>query len=246
MRMRRGRATQAALYRRQDKSWTRMISREYVEGRLAEKNHRLYGWPIPSHLTATVAALASEPAPAPAALSPPAAPSARTKSEDPDDEKSRRIAAGMGKLEEIDLGPASTSRAEAAWKKLQGGSGQQEEAAKVRLGRDGKPRRQPKRRNSEDIRRDAMVEAVLREAKLDYFDSAPPDPSTSTTKTNNDEALVEQFRQEFLDSIQERQQRKPAAPVRGEKEAPKGPKLGGSRSARAKMHALEEVAKNKR
>ncbi|KAK7179493.1 hypothetical protein DPSP01_002602 [Paraphaeosphaeria sporulosa] len=229
---------------------------EYIEARQAEKNHRLYGWPIPRHLVSAVATLASDP-PSPSAhtaalrLSPPTAPEARTKSEDPpDDEKARRLAAGMGKLEEIDLGPASTSRAEAAWKKLQGGSGgggAQDQPAKVRLGRDGKPRRQPKRRNSEDIRRDAMVEAVLREAKLDYFDSAPP-PSTSTTnmQTNNDEALVEQFRQEFLDSIQERQQRKPAPPARGEKEAPKGPKLGGSRSARAKMHALEEAKTSKR
>lgn len=86
----------------------------------------------------------------------------------------------MGKLEEIDLGPASTSRAEAAWKKMQGGAaGVQNQPAKVRLGRDGKPRRQPKRRNSEDIRRDAMVEAVLREAKCTFFPlplptSAPP------------------------------------------------------------------------
>lgn len=79
----------------------------------------------------------------------------------------------MGKLEEIDLGPASTSRAEAAWKKLQGG-GRQDEPAKVRLGRDGKPRRQPKRRNSEDIRRDAMVEAVLRESKRTYSLSPLP------------------------------------------------------------------------
>ncbi|KAL5409503.1 hypothetical protein PMIN03_005946 [Paraphaeosphaeria minitans] len=219
---------------------------EYIEARQAEKNHRLYGWPIPPHLTPALAALAVEPAPAHAALSPPAAPEPRAKSEPPDDdEKAHRLAAGMGKLEEIDLGPASTSRAEAAWKKLHGGG--QEEPAKLRLGRHGKPRRQPKRRNSEDIRRDAMVEAVLREAKLDYFDSAPP-PSTSasTTQTNNDEALVEQFRQEFLDSIQERQQRKPAAPAKGEKEAPKGPKLGGSRSARAKMHALEEAKTKQR
>jgi hypothetical protein len=35
----------------------------------------------------------------------------------------------------------------------------------VRLGRNGKPRRQPKRRNSEDLRRDQLVEAVMREAK---------------------------------------------------------------------------------
>ncbi|KAJ4347166.1 uncharacterized protein N0V89_011104 [Didymosphaeria variabile] len=221
---------------------------EYIDAHLAERNHRLYGWPIPQHLAATVAALASEPAQT--VLIPPSASHTTagrtTTSEEPNDEKSHRLAAGMGKLQEIDLGPASTSRAEAAWKKLEGGPSVEEPVGKVRLGRDGKPRRQPKRRNSEDIRRDAMVEAVMREAKLDYFDDSNPAGPTPGS-TNNDEALVEQFRQEFLDSIQERQQRKPVAPTRGEKEAPKGPKLGGSRSARAKMHLQEEQAgKNKR
>ncbi|KAL1595267.1 hypothetical protein SLS60_009957 [Paraconiothyrium brasiliense] len=221
---------------------------EYIDARLAEKNHRLYGWPIPRHLAATVATLASEPAPTALNLHGASHTTADriTTSEEPDDGKSHRLAAGMGKLQEIDLGPSSTSRAEAAWKKLESGQSVEEPVGKVRLGRDGKPRRQPKRRNSEDIRRDAMVEAVMREAKLDYFDeSAPAGPTPGST--NNDEALVEQFRQEFLDSIQERQQRKPGAPARGEKEAPKGPKLGGSRSARAKMHLQEEQSgKNKR
>ena len=88
-----------------------------------------------------------------------------SQSETPDNEKGNRLAAGMGKLEEIDLGPGSTSRAEAAWKKLEGGQIEEKPAGKVRLGRDGKPRRQHKRRNSEDLRRDAIVDAVLREAK---------------------------------------------------------------------------------
>ena len=81
----------------------------------------------------------------------------------------------MGKLQEIDLGPASTSRAEAAWKKLEGGQAEENPAGKVRVGRDGKPRRQHKRRNSEDIRRDAMVDAVLREAKR-AFHNIPSRP----------------------------------------------------------------------
>lgn len=84
---------------------------------------------------------------------------------------------------------------------------------------------------------------------VDYFDDEPPPaPKPGSGDANNDEALVEQFRQEFLESLESRQQRKPAAPVRpGEKEAPKGPKLGGSRSARAAMREREEQAqKNKR
>ncbi|KAF1973409.1 hypothetical protein BU23DRAFT_138315 [Bimuria novae-zelandiae CBS 107.79] len=251
--MRQSKVTRPGLFLKRDKLWMWMTSREYVEARLAEKNHRLYGWPIPQHLAATVAALASEPTQT--TLSPSSAShtiaDAPTKSEEPDDGKSHRLAAGMGKLQEIDLGPASTSRAEEAWKKLEDGQPTEEPARKVRLGRDGKPRRQPKRRNSEDIRRDAIVEAVLREAKLDYFDDqAPANPTPQgTTATANDDALVEQFRQEFLDSLESRHQRnKPAATAPGTKDAPKGPKLGGSRSARAAMQAQKEAQalKNKR
>ncbi|KAJ4303482.1 hypothetical protein N0V90_002377 [Kalmusia sp. IMI 367209] len=227
---------------------------EYIEARLAEKNHRLYGWPIPPHLAEAVAALAPESTQA--TLSPPVGshtferPAMKSEESGKGDhaEHSYRLAAGQGKLQEIDLGPSASlrnfERTEAAWKKLEGGQLEEEPAGKVRLGRDGKPRRQPKRRNSEDIRRDQMVEAVLREAKLDYFDEEVPSASVPGD-TANDEALVEQFRLEFLESIESRQQRKPAAP--GAKEAPKGPKLGGSRSARAAMRLQEEqAAKNKR
>jgi hypothetical protein len=71
----------------------------------------------------------------------------------------------MGKLQEVDLGPDAAARSQQAWEQLQGGPAEKESTGKVRLGRDGKPRRQPKRRNSDDIRRDQMVEAVLRESK---------------------------------------------------------------------------------
>jgi hypothetical protein len=80
-------------------------------------------------------------------------------------EHGNRIAAGMGKLQEVDLGPEAAARTQQAWKQLQGGLPEKESTAKVRLGRDGKPRRAPKRRNSDDVRRDQMVEAVLRESK---------------------------------------------------------------------------------
>lgn len=82
---------------------------------------------------------------------------------------------------------------------------------------------------------------------MDYFqeEEAPSDPGPG--HTNTEEALVERFHQEYLDSQEARQQRKPAVPANGAKEAPKGPKLGGSRSARAAMQAqMEQDAKNKR
>lgn len=72
------------------------------------------------------------------------------------DEYNLRLAAGKGKLQEVEL---DSNRA------IQDKQVETQPTSKVRLGRDGKPRRHPKRRNSEDLRRDQMVEAVLREAK---------------------------------------------------------------------------------
>jgi hypothetical protein len=79
-----------------------------------------------------------------------------------------RMAAGMGKIEEVDIEPVS-KRTDESWTRLDNGEYKQATTGKVRLGRDGKPRRGPKRRNSEDIRRDQMVEAILSESKCAYI-----------------------------------------------------------------------------
>lgn len=80
---------------------------------------------------------------------------------------SERQPAALGKLHEIDLGPTATlsniERTAAAQRKLEDGSGDSEPAQ--RLGKDGKPRRGQKPRTSEDIRRDRLVEEVLRESR---------------------------------------------------------------------------------
>jgi hypothetical protein len=84
---------------------------------------------------------------------------------------------------------------------------------------------------------------------VDYFDaSAPSNPRFGAA--NNDEAILQQFQAEYYESIEEaqRNQRKPAPPS-GAKgvEVPKGPKLGGSKSIRAKMRlAQEQAAKAKK
>lgn len=70
----------------------------------------------------------------------------------------------MGKIEEVDIDPVA-KRADEKWRRLASGEVEQISTGKVRLGRDGKPRRPPKRRNSEDVRRDQLVEAMLGEAK---------------------------------------------------------------------------------
>lgn len=160
------------------------------------------------------------------------------------------MAAGMGKIEEVDIAPME-NRTEEKWRRLENGEFEQVATGKVRTGRDGKPRRPPKRRPSEDIRRDQMVEAVLRESKLDYFDAQAPSFPKARGTENNDEAILAQFQAEYYESIEEarQQQRKPTAAsgTKGAAEAPKGPKLGGSKSIRAKMRlAQEQAAKSKK
>lgn len=183
---------------------------------MAEQNHRKYGWPIPAHLQSTVAAIAPDlkPAftntPAPTVAAPPPA----------DDTDHRRTAAGQGKLEEVDL--PSTTHTHSAWEPPPA-------TPKPRLGRNGKPLRNRNRRSSSDARRDAAVDAVLREAKISFFDAPLPPPRTAAT----DDDMLAQFRDEYLEAAEERAARKPPMPVT--KDQPKGPKLGGSRSARAAM-----------
>ncbi|OAL01463.1 hypothetical protein IQ06DRAFT_141655 [Phaeosphaeriaceae sp. SRC1lsM3a] len=222
---------------------------KFVEARLAEQNFRKYGWPIPTHLQATVREIA--PDIRRGLVSGPPTSDVPTEVHDPvDSEKNTRMAAGMGKIEEVDIAPME-NRTEEKWRRLENGEFEQVATGKVRTGRDGKPRRPPKRRPSEDIRRDQMVEAVLRESKLDYFDAQAPSFPKARGTENNDEAILAQFQAEYYESIEEarQQQRKPTAAsgTKGAAEAPKGPKLGGSKSIRAKMRlAQEQAAKSKK
>lgn len=81
-----------------------------------------------------------------------------------------RQPAALGRLHEFDLGPDSTlrniARTEAAKKRLEGGDTElEEERGKMPLRRNGKPWRGRRRRNSDDIKRDKLVEEVLRETR---------------------------------------------------------------------------------
>ena len=75
-----------------------------------------------------------------------------------------------------------------------------------------------------------------------------PDEEAPNDDQAADDRIAEQFRQEFMDAISSRRQRAgPASttkPANGQKvdDKPKGPKLGGSRSARAAMRELQEKA----
>ncbi|KAF2426193.1 hypothetical protein EJ08DRAFT_663381 [Tothia fuscella] len=166
-----------------------------------------------------------------------------------------RQPAGVGKLLEIDLGPDATlkniARTQAAQKRLEAGEPEAQNAGpqrKPRLGRDGKPWRSRKRRNSEDIARDKMVEDIMRESRLEKYE----EPVISDTVEDDqaaDDRIAEQFRKDFLDQVASKNVRKPAPAASGaasKAEGPKGPKMGGSRSVRAAMRLQEEKAAKKR
>ena len=183
-----------------------------------------------------------------------------------------RQPAALGKLLEIDLGPDATLRniamTEAARRRLEGGAEETDEGTgKVRLRRDGRPFRRPRRRNSEDVKRDRLVEEVMKESKcrspfpavrasgytdwsiVEIYDE--PEEDAGNDDQAADDRIAEQFRREFMEAISSRRQR--AGPTAASKAAkgakvedkPKGPKLGGSRSARAAMRELQEKATKK-
>lgn len=102
-------------------------------------------------------------------------------------------------------------------------------------------------RRSASLTHQSLTNVLL---TVDYFDDAAPTTSNHTGTGNTDDAVAERFRAEYFEAQEEQQQRKPPRPasgMRGVTEAPKGPKLGGSKSARAKMRLQEEqAAKSKR
>lgn len=167
--------------------------------------------------------------------------------------------ADPGGLQEVDLGPSATSNnvalTDAARRRLEGTndptpSQQPEKRKPIRLGRDGKPlrpRRQPARRTSDDLARDAMVDAVFSEARLGIYDESSRQAASNVARTGQDEdadeRMVEEFKREFMANQEERNSRKAPPPPPGAKgESLKGPKMGGSRSQRAAMRAIEEKA----
>jgi hypothetical protein len=84
---------------------------------------------------------------------------------------------------------------------------------------------------------------------VDIYDEVPAEPTTVDDDQAADDVIAEAFRKEFMDAVSQRQRKKAAPaqpPARGpggkREEELKGPKLGGSRSARAAMR--ETLLKN--
>lgn len=161
----------------------------------------------------------------------------------------QREPATFGKLHEIDLSEDPREKARnRVVNKTPVDTAQQ---PKIRIGRNGKPYipKNRNRRNSEDIRRDALVEAVLTENTLGYYEQSKATMRMSKAEAGHDEdadeALAEEFAREFMNAASERQRKRPAPPPPmktgygpKEEEPLKGPKLGGSRSARAAMREV--------
>ncbi|TVY38095.1 hypothetical protein LSUB1_G003820 [Lachnellula subtilissima] len=162
----------------------------------------------------------------------------------------QRQPAALGKLMEIDLGEEARNRnvqrTDQARRRL-GGEEVEEEVVqkpvKIRLGPDGKPWRGRKRRCSDDVKRDKLVEEVMRENRLEIYEEPQEEPPNLNDDQGADDRIAEAFKRDFMDAVSQRQRKKTAPappPARGpggkkEEEALKGPKLGGSRSARAAM-----------
>lgn len=113
-----------------------------------------------------------------------------------------------------------------------------------------RPRRQPASRGGNDMVRDALVDQIMRESQVPLYDHSSalysPAGGENDDGVDNDTAVAEAFKAEFLAQMEARQRRRPPPPPTGGKGAvavSSGPKLGGSRSQREKMKALEEAAK---
>ena len=163
-------------------------------------------------------------------------------------------------LAEVDLGDTAhdlnLARTQAALERVKAGQVPIEDEVKLprprkpRLGRDGKPMRpRPrKRRNSEDVARDVLVEQFLHENKIDMYEPSTSQRPNDTGRPgadggdDGDDKFAEQFRQDFMDAMAERRTRtKTTTQTKGAVAAePRGPKLGGSRSARAKMAQMQQ------
>lgn len=142
-----------------DVTRTNKIRMEYIESKLAKRHHRSQETEEPSS-SALVADVAMN--------------------RQSDSSFPQREPAALGKLHEIDLGQEAKlqniARTEAATRRLAGNrspSPEEEASRKTRLGKDGKPWRSRRRRNSEDIERDRLVEEVMRESKRKFIPLHP-------------------------------------------------------------------------
>lgn len=79
---------------------------------------------------------------------------------------------------------------------------------------------------------------------VDVYDE--PEEEVHSDGQAADDRIAEQFRRDFMDAIQSRRRLARVKPTKATKvEGPRGPKLGGSRSARAAMREMQEKSGQK-
>jgi len=183
--------------------------------------------------------------------------------------------ATLGKLHEVDLGEETKkhniARTKEATRRLQGGEEIEDDpstapntptANNIPNRKKMKSRR---RRNSQDVQRDKLVEEVLKESrrtpplphtlnteltvvlfllKVEMYTDPDPTEDQRESEGAADDRIAEKFRREFLDALMTRRRRRggDGKKKRDENKKPRGPKLGGSRQARAAMRESQQSA----
>lgn len=105
-------------------------------------------------------------------------------------------------------------------------------------------RKQPPARGQTDVARDSIIDQIMQESQVPLYDRSGS--HTPAQDGDNDAATAQAFKAQLLVEMEEQNRRRPAprnpatASATGSS-MQSGPKLGGSRSQREKMRALEEA-----
>lgn len=113
-------------------------------------------------------------------------------------------------------------------------------------GRARRGKRQGLPRSETDVARDSLIDQIMRESTVPMYDRQPTTEQqrdVADGEVDNDAAAAAAFKADFLASMEEKKLSRRPPPTSTATQ--NGPKLGGSRSAREKMRALEEQAKGK-
>ena len=104
-------------------------------------------------------------------------------------------------------------------------------------------RTQPPQRQQNDVARDSIIDQIMQESQVPHYDRSGS--HTAAADADNDAATAQAFKAQLLAEMEEQNRRRPAprnpAATGPAGSMQSGPKLGGSRSQREKMRALEEA-----
>ena len=101
-------------------------------------------------------------------------------------------------------------------------------------------RRPPPARPETQVARDSMIDQIMRESQVPLYDrSVAQTPPADGEYVDHDAATAEAFKSQLLADMELNRRRPPKAAAT----TSTGPKLGGSRSQRERMRAMEESKK---